>query len=733
MTTHTRHAGILGDLHVPLGLGLLRLTTEGRPSEGDAIAVIHFALDHGFRVLDTADAYALDDKDLHYGERLVRIALDAWKGPRDEVKILTKIGMARPKGKWIPNGRPDHLRKAVDGSLQSLGVEQLFLLQLHVHDARVAFEDTLATLADLQKQGKVAHLGLCNTTAGEIQQAQSHFKVAAVQNELSVLTRKSAADGLLELTRDLGIPFLAHRPLGGYAKVEKLTKNKILGPLSERHHTTPHEIALAALLDAAPHVIPLIGATRIDSVRSCLKALDIKLDISDRAALGIKFSFAADADAVAGNARLFARSDGAPMHGPRATGATTSAELPKPVSTPDVVILMGIQGSGKSSLVDTFVNAGYARLNRDILGGRLDDLVPHMLQLFLSGQRRVILDNTYPTRVSRAPVVAAAYSQGVPVRCVHLQIPLPEAHVNIVLRNLEKYGRLLGPEDIKVLVKNDPTLPPPLALARWVSTFEAPSLGEGFASLDVIPFVRRIDPTHTARGLLLDVDGTVRKTKSGAIYPSHADDVELLPGRRDVLARWINDGYQLFFVSNQSGIASGKLDRAAAESAFARTVELLGLPVTEVVYCPHPAFPAGCYCRKPMPGLGIYLMQRHRLSREHLVMVGDMDSDADFAAGIGARYFDAATFFSWWIAPCSILPSRCSICNVSTQGIFVAQKGGGGLCDEMGTCDETRAAVTKLICFARAGSWVACRHLSRHYHSDDAARAATRQQFGNGQ
>jgi HAD superfamily hydrolase (TIGR01662 family) len=644
-----RQTGVLGDLKIPLGLGLLRLATEGRPAEADAIGVIHFALDHGIRILDTADAYALDDKELHYGERLIRLALDAWNGPRDEIKILTKVGMARPKGKWVPNGRPEHLRKAVDGSLKALGVEQLFLLQLHAHDSRVAFEDTLAALADVQRQGKIAHLGLCNTTAGELQQASGHFQVAAVQNELSVLNRKSAADGMLELTADLGIPFLAHRPLGGYAKVAKLAKNAILTPLGERHQATAHEIALAALLDAGPHVVPLIGATRIESVRSCLAAVGIELDVSDRAALGIRFSFAAEPEAAAANARLFARKD-AILTRSASKGDPPSlalrASTPTPLATPDVVILMGIQGAGKSQMVADFVASRYARLNRDILGGKLDDLVPRLLQLLASGQKRVILDNTYPTRMSRAPVVAAAYAQGVPVRCIHLQIPLPEAHVNIVLRNLEKYGRLLGPDDMKSLVKNDPTLPPPLALLRWVSTFEAPSLQEGFATLDVIPFTRRLDPTHTEKGLLLDVDGTVRKTKSGAIYPSHADDVELLPGRREVLKSWLDQGYQLFFVSNQSAIASGKLDRAAAESAFLRTVDLLGLPVTEVAYCPHPAFPVGCYCRKPMPGLGVYLMQRHRLAREHLVMVGDMESDAGFAAGLGARYFDAARFFA---------------------------------------------------------------------------------------
>src|SRR5947207_12319633 len=88
-----RHAGVLGQLDIPLGLGLLRLATEGRPAQSEAVAVIHFALDQGIRVLDTADVYSLDAQDLHYGEQLVRAALDAWTGPRDEVRILTKVGL----------------------------------------------------------------------------------------------------------------------------------------------------------------------------------------------------------------------------------------------------------------------------------------------------------------------------------------------------------------------------------------------------------------------------------------------------------------------------------------------------------------------------------------------------------------------------------------------------------------------------------------------------------------
>src|SRR5262245_30503380 len=110
--TATSH-GILGPLAIPLGLGLLRLSTEGRPAEPEAMAVLHHALNLGVRLLDTADVYCLDHKDLHYGEHLVRLAMDLWKGPRDEVRVVTKAGLSRPKGKWVPSGKPAHIRKAV--------------------------------------------------------------------------------------------------------------------------------------------------------------------------------------------------------------------------------------------------------------------------------------------------------------------------------------------------------------------------------------------------------------------------------------------------------------------------------------------------------------------------------------------------------------------------------------------------------------------------------------------
>ena len=118
-----------------------------------------------------------------------------------------------------------------------------------------------------------------------------------------------------------------------------------------------------------------------------------------------------------------------------------------------------------------------------------------------------------------------------------------------------------------------------------------------------------------------------------------------------------------------------------AEAALLRTAQLLQVPVTEIAYCPHQAHPIVCYCRKPMPGLGVYLMERHRLARQHLVMVGDMASDAAFAAGLGARYWEnvivssqAADLESIGRLPTMAVRRKIRISNIEIRNKFEIQK-----------------------------------------------------------
>ncbi|MBI4821439.1 MAG: HAD-IIIA family hydrolase [Deltaproteobacteria bacterium] len=626
--------GILGDLRVPLALGVLRLCTTDRPSEADAIRVLHRGLDRGIRVLDTASSYGLDESDFHYGERLIRRALETWPGPeRGEVRVITKAGMARPKGRWVPSGRPESLRRAVDGSLLALGVEQLFLLLLHVKDHRAPFAESLEALAELQRVGKIRHLGLCNVGVPEVRQAQRHFEVRAVQAELSVMDRKASTTGVLALAKQLGIPFLAHSPLGGHADVAKLLKNRAMKPLAQKYGVTPHQAALATLLDLDGPLIPLFGATRIESIDSSIQALSLQLDDEDRA-LRAKISFEPTAEALELIRPHEVPSDLRPLH---------PGEVPG--TDPEVVVVMGIQGAGKSTRVKAYEDAGYARLNRDLIGGKLEDLIPELDRLLSEGQRRIVLDNTYPSWVSRWRVIRAAHGHRVPVRCVHLATPIDDALVNVVSRMLDRYDRLLGPEELAELARADPNLPPPAAMDNYAASFEEPDESEGFSAIETVAFERRVPIDYFEKGLMLDVDGTVRATLSGALYPAEPNDQKILPNRRETLDRWVSRGYKLFLLSNQSGIASGQVTDEAVKACFDRTVELLGVPVAAVRYCPHSAFPVSCFCRKPMPGLGVELIRKFRLAREHLVMVGDMDSDARFAAMIGAAYYDAKDFF----------------------------------------------------------------------------------------
>ena len=150
--------------------------------------------------------------------------------------------------------------------------------------------------------------------------------------------------------------------------------------------------------------------------------------------------------------------------------------------------------------------------------------------------------------------------------------------------------------------------------------------------------------------LLDDLDRELERR--GHKFCRYADDcniyVQSLAAGERVLAsvtRYLEEHLKLRVNRTQSAVASGKLSATDAEAAFARTIELLDVPVAEVAYCPHPAFPVGCFCRKPLPGLGVMLIEKHGLAREELVVVGDLASDMAFATGLGARYVQASVFF----------------------------------------------------------------------------------------
>src|SRR5262249_33582901 len=140
----------------------------------------------------------------------------------------------------------------------------------------------------------------------------------------------------------------------------------------------------------------------------------------------------------------------------------------------EIVLIMGLPGAGKSTLAQTLVERGYTRLNRDDAGGSLRDLVPDLERLIDEGAARIVLDNTYVSRKSRAPIVQVAARRQMPLRCLWLSTGVEDAQVNAVSRMIARYGRLLGPDDMRKAVKHDVSAFAPSVQFRYQRELEPP-------------------------------------------------------------------------------------------------------------------------------------------------------------------------------------------------------------------------------------------------------------------
>jgi len=308
---------------------------------------------------------------------------------------------------------------------------------------------------------------------------------------------------------------------------------------------------------------------------------------------------------------------------------------------PKVVIVMGFNASGKSTLVKEFTDAGYFRINRDEMGGTLDGQAEHA-RAALSAGNNVVLDNTYPTAESRKSIIAAAKSFKATIACVWLATSFEDAQLNACLRMVAKHGKLIQPEEFKTL--KDPNTFPPAALFNYRKIFEKPTVAEGFDSVDKRAFVRKWPADYTNKALFLDYDGTLRVSVGKQEWPEETSDVKVLPGRKEVLQDYIKKGYRLIGVSNQSAIAKG-LDPQKVHDCFKKTNELLGIEI-EYMFCPHNIPPVVCYCRKPHPGMGALFISKYKLNPAECIMVGDQTTDETFAERCGFQYQDAAKFFA---------------------------------------------------------------------------------------
>ena len=623
--TQGKLKGMWRDDTTLVALGAMRLSTEPTRDDDRSIATLHAAFDAGLTLIDTADAYALDASDIGHNERLIAQALATWPGDRHRITVISKGGLTRPEGRWIPDGRSRHLRAAAEASRAALGVSRIALYQLHAPDPRVAWTTSERALAALQRAEAIEAAGLCNVTVQQIEAARAILPIATVQAELSPWKDRLVASGVVDYCRTHGIRLLAFRPFGGVAGTRRVANDNLLREIAAAHDTSPFAIVLAWMRGLAPHIVPVPGATREETARDSARGQLLTLGDAEQTALDRHFP--------TGRIRT-----------PAATPVRSEAAS-RPADDDignDVVMVMGLPGAGKSTFASGLVADGYARVNRDEAGGSLAALVPRLTSLLDQGVARIVLDNTYLSRASRAAVIEVARAHRRSVRGLWIDTSIEDAQVNVVWRMMHAHGRLLTSDELKI--GGGPDRLAPSALFRAQRELEPPDVSEGFASVDIVPFVRRHDPSLSNRAVIVWSDGVIRPGQSSDRRAAPILDDTVLAARQARLAQYQRDGWRLLAISWEPQIAERGVSAADVEGEFARLRERLGLDI-ELHYCPHGGGPPVCWCRKPLPGLGVLLIHRYQLDASRCIYVGATSHDPPFARRLGFRYRHVDEFF----------------------------------------------------------------------------------------
>lgn len=260
----------IGDLSVHrLGFGAMRITGPGvwgaPPDPAGAKALLRRAVTLGVNLIDTADSYGPN-----VSEELIAEALHPYP---PGLVIATKGGLLRGgPGDWRRDGRPEHLREALEGSLRRLRVERIDLYQLHAPDPAVPFAESVGTLADLRRAGKIRHVGLSNVSVAQLAEARNIVPIVSVQNRYNLDDRSS--EDVLEACEREGIAFLPWAPIGGASPAKHATLQR----RAREHGVTPSQIALAWLLQRSPVMCPIPGTSLVAHLDENLGATRVHID-----------------------------------------------------------------------------------------------------------------------------------------------------------------------------------------------------------------------------------------------------------------------------------------------------------------------------------------------------------------------------------------------------------------------------------------------------------------------
>jgi len=260
-----------------LGFGAMRITGDGiwgPPEDRDgAVATLRRAVELGVNLIDTANSYGP-----YVSEELIAEALHPYP---DDLAIATKGGLTRAgPSQWAPDGRPEHLREACEGSLQRLRVDRIDVYQLHAPDPNVPYEESVGALKELQDEGKIRLVGVSNVSVEELDTAREIVPVVTVQNRFNLSDRSS--EDVLEHCQELGLGFIPWFPLSSGSLAGP---GGPLGEIAARHDAAAAQIALAWLLARSEVMLPIPGTSSVQHLEENVAAAGIELGEQELAEL----------------------------------------------------------------------------------------------------------------------------------------------------------------------------------------------------------------------------------------------------------------------------------------------------------------------------------------------------------------------------------------------------------------------------------------------------------------
>ncbi len=506
------------------------------------------------------------------------------------MRAITKCGMRRDGGAWIPDGRAARVLEDAAASVEALDGLPVEMLLLHAPDRAVPIATAARALGRARDSGFARAVGVSNVSRKQLEEAAAHAPIAAVEIALGAYDDLGIRNGVVAYCLQHGIEILAHAPLGGPQRAQRLARDPVLRQVAERHAVGPLDVFVAYLLAVRPEIAPVVGVRRAETVARLAAAAHLALEAQELAALDQRFPG---------------------LGGLRSPARFAARDV-------EVVMIAGVPGAGKSRLAESLVAGGYERLNRDTLGGTLAGIARRLDERLRAGATRVVLDNTYVTRAARHDVLRVAATHGARTRCLFLDTPLADAQVNVVVRMLDKLGRVPEPEEQSVLVRREPAALAPRALQRALRDLEPPAADEGFVDIQVIPFTREWTGQGRA-ALIIAFDALAADAERALLQRLEG----CAPGTPCLLYAWRPE--------------EGAAERAQLDAIADRASRASGCAV-ELGLCVHPAGPPICWCRPPLPALPLSFARRRGVDLAASTLVGAGAADQALARALGVRF-----------------------------------------------------------------------------------------------